>query len=153
MRARASVLLAVGLAAIVGDLTGSAPLHALGVAWNSSPAPLVFASRGGLEGFSSTFHVEGTDGRVTLDPAIYARMRGPYNRRNVYGAALAGGPWLAEHPHLGRLHASVAARALCGERSLLDELEVEVGRPLRVIVEPRPGTVTDLPLVLEAPCR
>lgn len=150
---RAVLLVLVGLVGIAGDALGVPALQALGTAWGASPAPRVFASRGGLEGFSSTFRVEGPDGSVVLDPELYARMVGPYPRRNVYGAALAGGPWLADHPHLGALHRSVAEGAFCGENTVLDELGVDVGEPVRIVVEPRTGTVTDLPLVLEPPCR
>jgi hypothetical protein len=152
MRWRPLGLLLVGLGAMAGDLLHSTPLFALATAWGGSPAPKVFTTRDGLEGFSAGFALVGADERITLDPEVYARMRGPYNRRNVYGAALAGGPFLVDHPHLGALHHEVAVHAFCREPTLLDELGVSLEGPVAVEVVPRPDTVTALPLFIGSPC-
>lgn len=149
---RAAALLVLGLLAMFGDAVHSTPLFALATAWGASPAPKVFTTRDGLEGFSAGFTLEGDGRAVTLDPTIYARMRGPYNRRNVYGAALAGGPFLVDHPHLGALHHQVATYTFCREPSVLDELGVPFEGPVTVVVAPRPETVTELPLRIESPC-
>ena len=54
----------------------------------------MFSDANGLETFASAFAIEieepsGAIQRMTMTPAIYARLQGSYNRRNVYGAALA----------------------------------------------------------------
>jgi hypothetical protein len=75
----------------------------------------------------------------------------------VYGAVLAYGPVLVTDPHTRPMFEDVAAYALCGDAPLLGELGIDrapVSGPVRVRLEPRPGTdVGDLPRVLEAPCR
>lgn len=153
---RAWGLLGIGVLAMAGDLLGIQELYGLGMATHVSPAPKVFTTRDGLEGFSAVYTLrwEGPDGpgEVVLTPEVYAQLEGPYNRRNVFGAALAGGPFLTDHEVMGELHAQVSRWAFC-EADVLQELGV--GRsPERVelVVTPREGTVTELPLVLEVAC-
>src|SRR5262249_9019819 len=99
-RLAAGGLLVLGLAQMSGDLTGLAPLKAIAPATAASPAPKVFSAVRGLETYSTRFFVQWTDADGSnrfyeITPERYARLRGPYNRRNVYGAALAYGPVLA----------------------------------------------------------
>jgi hypothetical protein len=148
---RAALLLVIGCAAMAGDLLHSTPLFALATAWGASPAPKVFTTREGFEGFSARYELVGERGTLVLGPEVNARLRGPYNRRNVYGAALAGGPLLSGHPHLGPLHAAVSHYAFCRDQTVLDELG-DIGDLVEVRVTPRPGTETTLPLTLERPC-
>jgi hypothetical protein len=168
MNKAAAALLALGLLQMAGDLTERAglpalgrPLKGIGAATTASPAPKVFSSVRGLETFSTRFYVEWTDRggqehSLLLTPEIYGQLRGPYNRRNVYGAVLAYGPVLATDPRTEPLFRSVARFALCGEAPLLRELGIdptEVRGPVRVRYEPRPGgDMGDLPRVLEVPC-
>jgi len=157
-RKRALGLLTVGLLAMAGDVVGSDVLYGLGIATGASPSPKVFTARDGLEGFSATYtlrwdEADGQTRQLVLDPEAYGALQGPYNRRNVYGAALAGGPFLATHPVLGPLHQRVAEHAFC-DADVLTELgihAVPVG-PVELVVEPRPGTQTELPLRLEVSC-
>jgi hypothetical protein len=86
---------------MTGDLLGLRKLKGLGIISTAAPCPKVFCNLGGYEGFACSFeiHYETAAGepRVTaITPELYARLRGPYNRRNVYGAALAGAPLLPE---------------------------------------------------------
>jgi hypothetical protein len=154
---KAMILLVVGTAAMAGDVLGIPELYALGLATHASPAPKVFTERDGLEGFSADFTLSWHDVHgshsMLLTPDHYKTMNGPYNRRNVYGAALAGGPFLATHPQLSDLHAEVARYAFC-EAGLLEELGATTSDPtwVRLEVLPRPGTHTDLPLTLELRC-
>src|SRR5687767_15937977 len=90
----AGFLLVLGLAQMVGDLTHFLPLKAVAAATGASPAPKVFSAVQGLETYSTRFFLDLGDKRVEITPEVYARIRGPYNRRNVYGAALAYGPVL-----------------------------------------------------------
>lgn len=88
-----------GTIAMLGDLTGSLALKGIGAASAMAPFPKVFCDNQGLEGFASDFtieidHADGSRSEMPLTPEMYARMRGPYNRRNVYGAAFSFGPKL-----------------------------------------------------------
>lgn len=94
-------LLLASLAQMIGDLAGWRPLVGLAAAWGVSPRPRVFSDAGGLETFASRFTLvwRGEDGAaesLEISPAIYGRLAGPYNRRNVYGAALSYAPRLPE---------------------------------------------------------
>ena len=164
----AVALLVVGLLQMAGDLLDHVglgvigrPLKGIGAASTASPAPKVFSTARGLETFSTRFHLQWTDraGKrhdLLLTPELYGHLKGPYNRRNVYGAVLAYGPVLATDPRTDAMYRAVARSALCGNAPLLRELGVDptdVAGPVRVRYEPRPGAETgDLPLVLEAPC-
>lgn len=167
MRKSAVALLVLGVLQMAGDLLERAglervgsPLKGIGAATTASPAPKVFSAVRGLETYSTRFHLEWTErsGRertLLLTPEIYARVRGPYNRRNVYGAALAYGPVLASDDRTKPLFRSVIDHALIGEAPLLRELGIDpadVVGPVRVRYEPLPGTdMGGLPHVLQAP--
>ena len=163
MKKAAVFLVVLGLAQMTGDLmeryisepVGQA-LKGIAAATTASPAPKVFSSVKGLETYSTRFYLEWTDRAgvehsLRITPEIYARLHGPYNRRNVYGAALAYGPVLPES-----LREPVMRYALCGDAPLLRELGIDPGDiagPVRVRYEPLPGTdLGDLTSILEAPC-
>ena len=99
---RASVfLLAIGLLQMTGDLLRIPQLKGLAAATAASPAPKVFSSVQGLETFSVRFlhrvqRSDGTADSIKLTPEMYSRIHGPYNRRNVFGAALSYAPVLSE---------------------------------------------------------
>jgi hypothetical protein len=144
------LLIALGLAQMAGDLTRFLPLKAIAAATNASPAPKVFSAVQGLETYSTRFFLETGAQRHELTPELYARMRGPYNRRNVYGAALAYAPVLPPG-----LREPVLRHALCGEAPLLRELGLRVppGATPAVVLEPLPGTsLGKLQTRFEAPC-
>lgn len=95
----ALALCAVGLLQIAGELTRLRALRGVGAALVVAPLPKVFSDLHGLETFASelTFEVDTPDGgrrAVPITPELYHRLGGPYNRRNVYGAALAYAPRL-----------------------------------------------------------
>jgi hypothetical protein len=159
----AALLVVVGLLQMTGDLTEQhicAPvgkaLRGIGAATSASPAPKVFCSVRGYEAYTVRFYLEwdsteGTVHELELTPEVYARIRGPYNRRNVYGAALAYGPVLPAN-----LRDPVLRYALSGQAPLLREMGIDpagVGGAVRVRLKPSPGTdLGDLPCVFEAPC-
>jgi hypothetical protein len=163
MNRAAVFLLALGLLQMTGDLVqqlgservGKA-VKGVGAATAASPAPKVFSAVRGLETYSTRFFLEweeqdSTGHALELTPEVYARLRGPYNRRNVYGAALAYGPVLP-----AELRDPVLRYAVCGEAPLLRELGIDPTRlrgPVHVRLEPLPGTdLGDMPRLLEAPC-
>lgn len=95
----ALALCAVGLLQMAGDLTGLVALKGIGAASAASPFPKVFSDVRGLETFASEFtlQVETRSGdhlAIPITPQRYQRLAGPYNRRNVYGAALSYAPRL-----------------------------------------------------------
>jgi hypothetical protein len=147
----AVLLVALGLAQMAGDLSGLLPLKAMAAATNASPAPRVFSAVRGLETYSTRFFLEWDGGGAELTSEMYSRLQGPYNRRNVYGAALAFAPVIPSS-----LRDPVMKRALCGDAPLLRELGLDpssVHGPLSVRLEPLPGTsIRNLPTEFEAPC-
>jgi len=154
----ALALLIVGLMQMTGDLIGWPALKAVGAVTVASPAPKVFSAVRGLETYSTHFFIEWTDrqGRphsLRLTPEVYARLRGPYNRRNVYGAVLAYGRVLKTDPRSRPMFDAVANYALRGEPPLLRELGIDpkqIAGPVRVRLVPLSGTsIGDLPRIVE----
>lgn len=99
--AAAFVILAIGLLQMAGEACGSRALKGLGAATVAAPFPKVFCDMAGMEPFASTFMLIGETRRGTvfetrITPELYARLFGPYNRRNAYGAALSFAPRLPE---------------------------------------------------------
>lgn len=161
MNRAAAFLLGVGLLQMAGDLLHLPALKGIGAATGASPAPRVFSAVRGLETYSTRFFIEWTDraGRSRVQeitPELTSRLRGPYNRRNVYGAVLAFGPILVSERRSRPMFDAVAAYALCGEAPLLRELGLEptdITGQVRLRLQPRPGSeLGALPLVLEPRC-
>ncbi len=159
MRHKAAVfLLVLGLLAMTGDLAGLELLKGIGAATAASPAPKVFSAVQGYETYSTRFFLEWNDreGRehsLELTPEVYSRIRGPYNRRNVYGAALAYGPVLSTDENTREMFRAASRYALTGEAPLLRELGVvpsTIDGPVRLRFVPLPGTdMGDLPTRIE----
>jgi len=112
----------------------------------------------GLETFSTKFTLEwdGRDGKkhaLELTPELYQQVRGPYNRRNVYGAVLAYGPVLLTNDITRPMFESVQRFALTGAAPLLRELGIDpaqIDGTARVRYDPRPDTpIVDWPRVIE----
>jgi hypothetical protein len=175
MKKAAAFLLVIGLLQMFGDgvriagerlglsvvskLGGAA--KGFGLATAASPAPRVFSAMRGLETYSTRFFIDWTDlsgGRHSLEvtPEVNAGVRGPYNRRNVYGAVLAAGPVLVTDSRTRPMFDAVAMYSLCGDAPLLRELGIDpaqVAGRVRVRLEPLSGTdLVDLPHELEPPC-
>lgn len=162
MNKAATALFIVGLLQMTGDLFSLPALKGLGAATAASPVPKVFSAVRGLETYSTRFYLDwvdvaGEEHSLELTPEVYARIKGPYNRRNIYGAALAYGPILSTDPRSRQMFDAVSTYALCGEARLLAELGVEPGSVsggVRVRLEPLAGTdLGNLPCVLEVSCR
>jgi hypothetical protein len=147
-RIAAAALTFLGLAQMAGDLSGLLPLKGLAAATNASPAPKVFSAVQGLETYSTRFFLDLGERRVELTPELYSRIRGPYNRRNVYGAALAYAPVLP-----APMREPVMRHALCGDAPLLQELGLTATATPAVELEPLPGTsLGGMPTRFEARC-
>lgn len=144
-------LVTLGSLQIAADAFGLARVKALAAALQVSPAMQVFTAHAGYETHAARFSLSwldpsGTAYVLALDPSTYARVAGPYNRRNVYGAAFAYGPLLRADPRLRGMQESVMRYALCDPGSLRAELGIPVDALyLTAHVEPvRPVKRTDL---------
>jgi sterol desaturase/sphingolipid hydroxylase (fatty acid hydroxylase superfamily) len=139
VRLGAALLVVVGCLQMAGDLLGLRAIKAVGAAWHASPAPKVFTAQEGFETYSSRFHVDWRDAAgdarsMIITPERYAGVRGPYNRRNAYGAAISYGPVLARSPATRPMLESVSRYALCRPAPLLRELGIGATRPSGPIV-------------------
>ncbi len=154
-----TVLLGMGSIQMISDLLDQPRLRNLGLATGMSPAIRAFSTHRSLETFAIDCFLEWTDpdGRwhtLILTPEIYRQLAGPYNRRNVYGTALAYGPILAiEQPVVFE---SVVRYALCGNGSLQQKFGMNTNSErelIRIRYEPITGTdMNGLPRQLEVSC-
>lgn len=122
---------------MVGYLAGIEPLRNLGRLTGSSPLPFVFSHFRGLETFSPAFSVitlnsAGVRQTIAITPSRYGELSGPYNRRNIYGAAFAFGAVLREEREQ-RLVQSILQYGLCP------------GGPLQKLVQERVTAVSITP--------
>jgi hypothetical protein len=129
VKAGAVFLVAIGTLQMAGDLSGLTAVKAIGAASHASPAPKVFTAQQGLETFSARFFIDWSDAAgerhsVHLTPELYRNLRGPYNRRNPYGATIAFAPQLAANPRLSPVLEDVTRYAFCGRAPLLTELRI-----------------------------
>lgn len=162
MRKSAIALLVLGLLQMAGDLLRVPVIKGLASATAASPAPKVFSAVHGLETYSTRFFVEWTDKTgqphsVEITPERAKGMRGPYNRRNVYGAVLAYGPIMQSDASLRPMFDSVSRYALCGNAPLLRELALDAtdmkSAPRIRLVRRSGAEPNDLPLSFEAHCQ
>lgn len=129
----------------LGFLLESRALRGLAAATAASPLPFVFSAHEGVETFSARFSVtlleeEGDNAwahRIEFDPALYARLSGSYNRRNVYGAIFSHGPLLTRSEEGAALVDAVARYGLCADGALLREFGLS-HRPRSVTLEADP---------------
>ncbi len=143
--AAAAALIVLGCVQMAGDLAGRPEIKAAGAATQASPAPKVFTSQSGFETFSSRFFIEWQDRKgaqhaLELTPETYRRLKGPYNRRNAYGAALSYAPVLAANERTRPMLDLVMRHALCGDAPLLAELGIDrrdIVYPLHLRLDPR----------------
>lgn len=122
-------LTGVGSIQMFGDLAQLPLVKGFGAAISASPAPKVFTAHKGFETYSSRFYLRwtaknGAHHQLELTPEIYRGVRGPYNRRNAYGAALSYAPVLNSNPQTQPMLNAAIDHVFCGESSLLDEIGV-----------------------------
>ena len=89
----------IGCLQMIGYATGSPVMRGIGAATTIAPFTKVFSDVDGYEPFASEFTIRYRDAAGTfvetgITPELASRFRGPYNRRNVYGAALSYAPRL-----------------------------------------------------------
>lgn len=147
----AGTLLLFGLTQILGDLIGSKALRGIGAVSAVAPFPKVFCDLNGIEGFACEFTLlvhapSGQTNEIALTPELYQRLAGPYNRRNVYGAALAGAPLL---PRL--IWEAVFCHGLGTNGPLRREFDLPLDASVQVRIRAKTKGRSDVWL-LEAPC-
>lgn len=105
----AALLSLIGCGQMLADVLQLPRLKAAMQLTQVSPAMKVFTAHRGYETYAARFYIEridaGTLQTIELDRARYQRLAGPYNRRNVYGAAFSYGPLLASDARLQAMHA------------------------------------------------
>lgn len=154
-RRRAMALIALGCAHMVFDVMGMPLFAGIAMATASSPAPKVFTSlpdgQGArVEPFADDFEVihVSVDGDTVvreLTPEIYASLEGPYNRRNTYGAVVAGAAFLEGHALTEPMWRASLEYMACGESTALDELGLPPRAPGdRIVLRQRSSSSTDL---------
>lgn len=156
------LLLILGLLQMCADLCGLSAIKAIAASTGASPAPKVFSAVRGLETFSSRFYIEWDDtaGEVHSMEITSERnggILGPYNRRNVFGAALAYGPVLSSNEHTEAMFRDVSRYAFCGAAPLLQELGIDAERiqgslRIKVVPQGRSEPESDLPMSLAIDC-
>lgn len=138
-------LILLGSIQMIGDLCHMPVLKGIGQATNSSPAPKIFTSQQGYETFSKRFFFKVVDQQgntkiIEIKPNNYQNLKGPYNRRNMYGAAISYAPVLVKFPHTKPMFDSVAEYGLYNQKqSILDEMEIQYDKtkPIVLLIEPR----------------
>ena len=130
-------ILLIGFLQIIGYLTKIKIIRDLGIVTSSSPLPIVFTEVKGVETFASDFYFKfkdenGVNQKIKITPEIYSKLKGPYNRRNIFGAAIAYGPILPE-----KLWKSVLTYGLCNN-ILNEELNIPItDNEFSVLIETR----------------
>ena len=137
-------LVVVGSLQIVAEAFAWPRVRAFAAALQVSPAMKVFTAHEGYETHAAQFSLSwlhaGETWILPLNPASYGGVRGPYNRRNVYGAALAYGPLLRADPKLRAMQESVMSYAFCVPGTLRTELGIPAGAThIRAHVTPTSG--------------
>ncbi len=152
-------LVGVGCLQLSGDLIGNDTIKALGAITHASPAPKVFTTQNGFETYSPQFIVTAIDAAgdetaVQLTPQVNARIKGPYNRRNAYGAAISYGPVLASSSHTKPMFEAAFHYAFCNPHGIVSEVGLPEVARYRVSVQPRIATAQNQwPSLFEVDCR
>jgi len=151
-------LVGLGCLQMAADVLGLPSVKALAAATQVSPAMKVFTAHEGYETHAATFSLRWWDGSgphlLEITPEVYEAVQGPYNRRNVYGAALAYGPLLRTRVETRRMQESVMHYAFCDDGPLRRELRIPTdATDLSIVVTPvRPPVRTDLELEWKVEC-
>lgn len=135
----AYALVTIGGLRVFAHIARLDQLNGVAFATAASPLQLVFSHFRGFEPFSSRFDLElhltgGSVHRTQITPELYAKLDGPYNRRNAYGLAIAFAPGLsAEHEQA--LWRDAISHGLCHGGPLAQAFEI-------------PGPVTRMVIVV-----
>lgn len=95
------ILLLIGIMSPLGYILNSPTIKGLGFISTASPLPFVFSSYNSIETFSTEFNLDinminGSKLNINMDNNLYQSLKGPYNRRNVYGVIFSHGPFFTD---------------------------------------------------------
>jgi len=129
----AIVILALGMTQFLGGWFGIKVLKGFGASLAMAPYTKVFSDVNGLETFASTFEIHTKTGNywssMTITPEVYGKLKGSYNRRNVYGAGLSYGPKLPED-----LRRQIFSYALQAPAFLKEEIGIPDGEAQVIVI-------------------
>lgn len=130
----AIVILALGVTQFLGGWFGIKVLKGFGASLAMAPYTKVFSDVNSLETFASTFEIYTRMGNywssITVTPEVYGKLKGSYNRRNVYGAGLSYGPKLPED-----LRRQIFSYALHSPAFLKEEIGIPDGEAQVVVIK------------------
>jgi hypothetical protein len=117
------LVILIGLLQPIGYLLGNKSIKGIGQASGSSPLPIVFTEVKGVETFASNFYIqfinnEGNNAEYQITPHLYSKLKGPYNRRNIYGCAISYGPILKKEIWESILNYGICGKVLLKEMGL-----------------------------------
>ena len=140
--AQLALIVGLGSLQMIGDVADLPALKAAGLISHVSPAPKVFTAQNGYETYSPEFFVsalntESGDVGIQLTPEVNARVRGPYNRRNAYGAALSYGPVLYASDATRPMFSSAFRYAVCSADGVRHEVGLPAAERYRVDIRAR----------------
>jgi sterol desaturase/sphingolipid hydroxylase (fatty acid hydroxylase superfamily) len=104
-------------------------MREIGFATVSSPLPLVFSTYNGYETFATNFSISvvyqnGTEYMTDLDVHKYNRLKGAYNKRNVYGAMFSHGPFFDKH-NMIVIRDKVLEYAVCSPGQIIKDFGID----------------------------
>lgn len=135
------ILVFIGLLNSIGYLINSTILRGIAAATCSSPLPLVFTNVKGVDTYALDFKItvfskNCNENVYTITPQLYSQLKGPYNRRNVYGAAFSYAPILNDSLRNAVLH-----YGLCGSGVLLKEMGIiDIPEKIRISITQKSKT-------------
>lgn len=139
------VVISIGALQCIGFVFQSDSIRKLGQLTAASPLPLVFSHFRGLETFSPRFFLrverdDGTPHEIPITPELYTQLDGPYNRRNLYGAAFAYGAVLQKESERFMVN-EILRYGFCQNgpvRKLLDSSQItQPNDHLSAIIQPK----------------
>lgn len=125
-----TLLLLLGSMNMIGYIFDSNNMKNIAYISTSSPLPFVFTSYNDVETFSlhhelNLEYKNGTNSAILLDHKLYSKLKGPYNRRNVIGAAFSHGAFFTDKRML-EIRDQIFYWGFC-EGQLLDEFGIDKG--------------------------
>ncbi len=144
---QAATLVGIGCMQLTGDLLDNQTLKGLGALSHASPAPKVFTTQNGYETYSPKFTItainaEGNNASMTLTPQVNAQVRGPYNRRNAYGAAISYGPVLASNPATRGMFDAAFRYGFCDAKGVAQDIGLPNSTQYRVDIQTKATDAT-----------
>ena len=136
------LLILLGLLQSFGYVIDSDVIRNVGIVSVASPLPLVFHQVKGVETFASDFtlmyqDVDGNNVSRKITPEYYSTWEGPYNWRNVYGAAISYGPILDQ-----KLWEEILTHGFCEDQNIRSTLE-NPGDYFEILIESRTANRND----------